>query len=111
MRLAFLASSTEMAINRKGLMLCQFSRLALMEFSSVMLSSEFTDQKQMRNSESFFANSAKVPVLFCSDLSLANWSESCACNLTEQTIRKTIQEVFISLFYPFPVWRAPPAER
>jgi hypothetical protein len=30
--------------------------LALMEFNSVMLSSELTDQKQIKNKESFFAN-------------------------------------------------------
>ena len=55
-RLAAFPSSTETAIKRKGRMDCQFSKLALMEFNSVMLSSELTDQKQIKNKESFFAN-------------------------------------------------------
>ena len=91
-------SSTDTARKRKGFIFCQFSRFALMEFNSAMLSSEVADQKQIRNNESFFAMEEKGTIFPCSDLSLATCSESWLNAFSEINIRQKIN-TFSFLFF------------
>jgi hypothetical protein len=66
-----------------------------MEFSSVMLSSDERDQKQIRKRESFFANTENGAIFPCSDFIFASWSDSCAEAQSEYKTRQNIKILFM----------------